>query len=231
MITVNFKVASALRLRTIAICSIVTSGAFSYTAIAAKADELDNFLKAEQPRVIVSARVRIAFTTPLDSGECHEGDPVEADLKEDIKHREEVLIPAGSKFHGHIKSFEASRKLARSMVTKNQRFRRHASISIVFDELITPQQEHFEITAKPAPQVSMFNYDRKTRLLRVAADGAVTKTENVDLMQLPEIDLAVSSSLLDPRRFDVRIRHGDELKVDADVPIDSRSVSSKVMKK
>lgn len=231
MITLNVKLAPAFGLRTIAMFFIGISGAFGYAASAAETEELDNFLNTTAPPITVSARVRIAFTTPLDSGDCRNGDRVEADLREDIKHNDEVLIPVGSKIFGHVKSYETSRKLSKSVVTRKERFRRHASISIVFDELITPQHQHFEITAKPAPQVSMFNYERKTRLLQVAPDGAVTKTENVELMQLPELDLAVSSSLLDRRKFDIRIQEGDELKVDADVPLNSSSMSAKVINK
>lgn len=196
--------------------------------LALAADELDKLLN--QPPQKISAKVRIAFKSEVDTLECEDGDKVEAELRSDILHDENVLAPAGSRLLGTVKSVTYSRSLAKSVLSKQDRFRRHAALDFDFNELITPDNKHFEFSAKAVPQKSLFTNGSACRMVHVGANGEVTKTESMDLAQLPQFELAVPVTLFQRNRKEVKILPGDEIVIHAEMPISSTAVSAKVVK-
>jgi hypothetical protein len=165
--------------------------------------------------------VRIAFKTGLQSKDAKLGQPVEAFLKEDLMSEEQVVAPAESLLIGHVESIDKMRG----------RFNSRRTLGIVFDRIIKPDHQELLIEARPIQQLSIFNSTSGARQIVVGRHGELLKAESLEILQIPEFDLAISESAVDfKNRLNFTIRAGDELNIRTQVPAAETVLSGKLLK-
>ncbi len=121
----------------------------------------------------------VVFKTSIDSAKAQEGDEVKAYLKEDLFIENRLVAPEGSVVVGHIDTVRKSRRLAKSAIMKEDRFHKNGSVRIVFDEIITPDEEHIRITGIVSKQSTTFIDGRHPREVVVGNKGEFKKAEEV----------------------------------------------------
>jgi hypothetical protein len=209
----------------------IAFGALASSPCALANAELDDYLNAPAPKpIVVTTKVKIALKQELDSLSCAEGDKIEATLVEDILHDDYVLAPKGSKVLGTVENVDLSRHIAKSLVAKKDRFRRHANMRLAFHEVVTPDNVHYEMEGQLSPQVAIFKTDGQCRRVRVDHRGELIRTETIELWQVPELELALPSSLFDKHRKEIKLLAGDRLAIDAKVETHTSSVSARVLR-
>jgi hypothetical protein len=165
--------------------------------------------------------VRIAFKTSFQSKDAKVGQQLEALLKEDLVSNSELVAPTDSVLIGHVEAINRIRG----------RFSSRQSLSIVFDRIITPNHVEVLIEARPIQQLSIFNSTGGARQIVVGQHGDLEKAESLEVLQIPEFDLAISESALDfKNRANLRIRAGDEVSIRTQVPAATTMLSGKILK-
>jgi hypothetical protein len=121
----------------------------------------------------------VVFKTAIDSSKARPGDQVKAYLKEDLEIDQRLVAPEGSVVIGHIDTVHQSRRLAKSAIMKEDRFRKNGSVRIIFDEIVTPMEEHIRITGIVSKQSAVFEEGRHPREVVVGNKGEFKKAEEV----------------------------------------------------
>jgi hypothetical protein len=133
----------------------------------------------------------------------------------------ELVAPTDSILFGHVESINRIRG----------RFQSHQTLSIVFDRIITPNHQEVLIEARPIQQLSIFNTTSGARQIVVGQHGDLEKAESLEMLQIPEFDLAISESAVDfKNRSNLRIRAGDEVNIRTQVPAATTMLSGKLLK-
>jgi sRNA-binding carbon storage regulator CsrA len=158
--------------------------------------------------------IRIIFDTELHGRLATEGKQVEAHLEKDLKIDNDIIAPAGSIILGSVENIEPSRKLMKSVLTRKERFKRHGSLAINFNKIITSKKEQINIALKIPEQVSVFNNNGKYRQIIIGATGEVLKAEETDNFH-PFGELTIPKNLAAFKdRHEIHILPGDHLKVE-----------------
>ena len=133
----------------------------------------------------------VVFKTAIDSFKAHPGDQVKAYMTEDLVVDGRLVAPEGSTVIGHIDTVRQSRRLAKAAIANNDRFRKNGSVKIIFDEIITPDEEHIRITGIVSKQTATFTEGRHPREIVVGKNGEFRKAEET----LTSDELVVSNVL------------------------------------
>lgn len=121
----------------------------------------------------------VVFKTGIDSARAQSGDTIKAYLEEDLVVDGRLVAPEGSLVIGHIDSVRLSRRLAKAAIASEDRFRKNGSVKIIFDEIVTPTDEHIRITGTVSKQNTIFNDSRHPREVVVDNKGEFKKAEEV----------------------------------------------------
>jgi len=133
-----------------------------------------------RPLPIPSAvQFKVVLKTPIDSRRDIEGQPIKATLKDDLVYDDRVVAEAGSELIGHIEHLRKSRRMLKAMASNDGRFIKSGSMTIVFDELSSPHNEHFSIIGMISQQHTMQESGRYPRELKVGKHGDINKAEEV----------------------------------------------------
>jgi len=118
----------------------------------------------------------VIFDVAIDSRNSRQGDLVECHLKDDLVFENHLIAPAGSVVLGHIDHFVKSRTMTQAMTSKDERFHKTSIIKIIFDEIITPEQEHKKIVGILSKQKAIFG-DKVEREVVVDKKGMFESAE------------------------------------------------------
>ena len=121
----------------------------------------------------------IVITKTIDSTHSATDDTVEAKLKEDLVIDDAVVAPAESIVFGHIETLNQSRRMAESVLSSKKRFHKGSSMSIIFDEIVTPDGERLKIVGCLSRQSANFTDNGQPREVEIGAKGEMTKAEAV----------------------------------------------------
>jgi hypothetical protein len=190
----------------------------SASSAAAEAEERDPE-DVSSPSIGHAAQLRIEFIKGFNSRLALEGDSVVGKLMEDMKLLDGcTLAPKGSRIYGRVELVNRSKSLTERGKNRAENRKRHASVVLRFDKVVTPQKTKFEITGSAAPQYNIFSNGETVRMVMVGGDGELLRTEDTELSGLPELGLIVPHDWVKLRgRYQIDVRPGDELLVDIDL--------------
>lgn len=172
----------------------------------------------------------VTFTKGINSKETVEGQQVEGTLQDDLKLDEQLIAPAGSTIFGHIEKLTASRTLVKSVVSSQKRFKRHSSLVINFDRIVTPNKQELTISGQACEQFSLFSNGHVVREIIVGPDGELIKTGDTSMIHNQDFGISIPKSWVTFKdHFQIDIQAGDQLTVEATEPY-GMLVSAKVLK-
>lgn len=124
-------------------------------------------------KVVTGAKFPVRVISELSSKTAKVGDPVEGQLRVDLKIGGRMIAPRGTRVVGHVFSVMPARRVLVAELSKNRWFRANGEIGLQFDEIITPDNQHLPLVAKPAQQARIVDNRSEGRLLGVNAKGEV----------------------------------------------------------
>lgn len=185
--------------------------------------ELRPGLDASQPPG--SVRFMVTFTRGVNSKNAILGQAVEASLQDDVRLDGKTFAPAGSAIFGHIERLRSAR-LSKSLISSR---RKHSSLMVIFDRIVTPDKKEINIDAQACRQFSLFNNGHVLREIVIDRNGEIVKTGDTTMIKDMEWGIAFPRSWVALReRSQIDIRPGDQITVQAKEP-DAMLVSGKVL--
>jgi hypothetical protein len=157
----------------------LTSGPFVHYTPTVPSDPASAFPLLRPLPIPSAVQFAVALKTPIDSRKDFQGQTIRATLKDDLVYDERVVAEAGSELIGHIEHLRKSRRMLKAMASNDGRFVKNGSMTVVFDELVTPHNEHFSIVGMLSRQHTMQESGRYPRELKVGKHGDINKAEEV----------------------------------------------------
>jgi len=119
------------------------------------------------------AQFPVEIDSTLSSKTAQIGDPVEAHLTGDLNIGDHLIAPKGSHVRGHVVSVEKGRKVLRAELSRHRWLKSAGELGIQFDEIITDNQEHYPLLAKPARQARFVKDNEEGRVLGINNKGEI----------------------------------------------------------
>src|SRR5215470_4780151 len=140
-------------------------------------------LPDQQGRTSIQAGARfpVAVLTQISSKTAQAGDPVEAQLKVDLKIGGRLIAKKGSRVTGHVASAKRARRMLQAELSPKRWMRASGSLGLQFDEIITDVGEHLPLVAKPARQSRIVKNKGEGRVLGVNHNGEVASPLSIQL--------------------------------------------------
>ena len=160
-----------------------------------------------------SATFHVTFTDEVNTKELLDGDPIDGTIKEDLKLNGHIIAPSGSEVIGHVEELTVERKHHDS----GTKVRKKPLFILKFDRIVTPDKIEIPMAALVPKQFAVFNNSGTYRQITIGPDGELLKTESLDSYVVPEIDLAISKSILQIHSAPL-VMAGDEVAVEAIFP-------------
>jgi hypothetical protein len=206
---------------------------FSLGTAGATAKTVETSISAEEPDRLVPLKFKIALDENIYSKGALTGDTFEAHLTSDLRYRNALIASAGTKVLGHIRELTPSKTIVESAKTRKDRFRRHSTMVLQFDQIMENEDVLLAIAGMAVEQISVFNNDGKMREIKVGPAGELLKATSLDSFQVPALGVPLPESLVAfPGHFQIKLFSGDQLTVEAMAHTDdlaSLSVSAKVI--
>jgi len=128
----------------------------------------------QKTKVQPGSRFAIILGSQISSKTAKKGEPLQAQLKYDLKIGEHVIAKKGSTVNGHIDYVLPARTIVKSGVSSERRGRTAGCIGLTFDEVINENGEHLPLVAKPAEQPLIIKNAAEGRCLGVNKTGQIT---------------------------------------------------------
>lgn len=132
-------------------------------------------------KIATGARFPVRVISELCSKTAKVGDPVEGQLRVDLKIGGKLIAPKGTRVIGHVFSVMPARRVLVAELSKKRWFRANGEIGIQFDEIITKEGEHLPLEAKPARQARIVENKNEGRVLGVNHQGEVATPLSIQL--------------------------------------------------
>jgi hypothetical protein len=159
-----------------AVATVIGPSATSVPA-AISADYQQDYQAADDMAIPSAVQISVVFKQELDSAKLTNNEQIEVELKEDLTINDELIAPAGSIVVGHIEELQQSRRMAEAAVSGKHRFKKGSSLKIAFDEIITPEDNHFKVVGCLSRQSQSFTEDGRPRQVEISKKGELTKAE------------------------------------------------------
>ena len=123
------------------------------------------------------------FRTSVDCKTAQSGDVIKAALKEDLKIGDQLIARAGSVLVGHLEEVPAGQGSRghgmRAIELKLGSNANKKVLRILFDEIVTVQQEYISIVGRASKQKANVNGRGVAREIIVGSDGELERSERV----------------------------------------------------
>jgi hypothetical protein len=137
--------------------------------------------QAGATKITTGARFPVRVVSELTSRTAKVGDPVEGQLRVDLKIGGKMIAPKGTRVVGHVFSAMPARRILVAELSRKRWFRANGEIGIQFDEIITREGEHLPLVAKPARQARIVENKNEGRVLGVNKQGEVATPLSIQL--------------------------------------------------
>lgn len=124
-------------------------------------------------KMTTGAKFPVRLVSEMSSKTAKVGDPVEAQTRVDLKIGGRMIAPKGTRVVGHVFSVMPARRVLVAELSKKRWFRANGEIGLQFDEIVTRENVHIPLVAKPAQQARIVDNRAEGRLLGVNAQGEV----------------------------------------------------------
>ena len=152
----------------------------------------------QKTKVKSGSRFAIVLGSQISSKTAKKGEPLQAQLKYDLKIGDRVIAKKGATVTGHIDYVLPARTTVKCTVSSERRGRTAGCIGLIFDELINENGEHIPLVAKPAEQPLIIKNAAEGRCLGVNKLGQITGPFSQQL-KYNGLRVALSAAMI-PRR-------------------------------
>jgi hypothetical protein len=208
--------------------AVLLISACALSAYCAPADEIESYAVRDDGNDEMHVQFGVELTEPVDGGAVDDGTEVRWTLNKDITLNNRTLAPSGSTVIAHV--VLPLKKNGARADKKIGRLRLRNALRLHFDRIVTPDHQELNIDGIPIEQSAVFNNGHQFRRLAAGENGEVLSAQDIDLLQVTEIGLAVPRELVDHKSvFNVQLKEGDVLKVQALIN-PSYNLSGKILK-
>jgi hypothetical protein len=137
--------------------------------------------KPGQTKITTGARFPVRVVSELNSKTAKVGDPVEGQLRVDLRIGGRLIAPKGTRVIGHVFSVQPARRVLVSELSPHRWWRANGEIGIQFDQIITKAGEHIPLEAKPARQPRIVENKNEGRIMGVNHQGEVASPLSIQL--------------------------------------------------
>jgi hypothetical protein len=136
-----------------------------------------------QTVMITGAKFPVKVVSELSSKTARAGDPVEAQVRIDIRIGGKLIAAKGSRVVGHVFDVMPARRLLVAEVSPHRWWRANGTIGIKFDEIITDDGQHIPLNATPAQQARIVINKAEGRIMGVNHKGEVASPLSIQLKE------------------------------------------------
>lgn len=148
---------------------------------------------ADKTMITTGARFPVRVVSELSSKTAKPGDPVEAQVRVDLRIGGRLIAAKGSRVVGHVFDVMPARRLLIAEVSPHRWWRANGTIGIQFDQIITDDGQHIPLDATPAQQARIVINKAEGRVMGVNHKGEVASPLSIQLKE-QAIHLAIRSA-------------------------------------
>jgi hypothetical protein len=134
-------------------------------------------------KITTGATFPVKVVSELSSKTAKVGDPVEAQVRVDLKIGGKMIAPKGTRVVGHVLNVMPARRMLVAEVSTHRFWRPNGEIGIQFDEIITKEGERIPLEAMPAKQPRIVVNKAEGRIMGVNAKGEVASPLSIQLKE------------------------------------------------
>jgi len=134
-------------------------------------------------KITTGATFPVKVVSELNSKTAKAGDPVEAQVRVDLKIGGKMIAPKGTRVVGHVLNVMPARRMLIAECSMHRWWRANGEIAIQFDDIITKDGEHIPLEAMPAKQPRIVVNKAEGRIMGVNAKGEVASPLSIQLKE------------------------------------------------
>lgn len=137
--------------------------------------------KAGNTVLSTGIRFPVRVVSQINSKTAKVGDPVEGLTKVDITIGGKLIAPKGTRVVGHVFSAQGARRILAAEISRKRWFRANGELGLQFDEIITKDNMHIPLMAKPARQSRIVENKNEGRVMGVNNNGEIASPLSIQL--------------------------------------------------